>query len=285
VNHSLAACGLGDTPVYLITGLPVDQYYKNGAPNQALIGQKIESLSKPVTRIGKGPALAVIAGQSVTSEAIAAFYDALIQHDGEYDAEIEALIGRRPVAVVDLGGKTTDIVVVAENVSSVYKDQSGTKDIGVLQLLDQVAEQIKSEYGLNDNPPLPFVEEACRTKKYELFGEDVDVGPIVEAACKAYLERVKNFFVSKLRDGSTVGAVLFVGGGTALIQSSLGPEAFASIYKGKRFIANEPEYANARGMWKFGMYVLDPAERTIQAPAATKGTQAKPARVSTAEPV
>jgi plasmid segregation protein ParM len=285
VTHSLAACGLGGTPVYLITGLPVDQYYKDGAPNNDLIGKKIESLAKPVARIGKGPALALIGGQSVVSEATAAFYDALIQHDGEYDAGIEALITRRPIAVMDLGGKTADLVVVAENVSSVYKDHSGTKDVGVLQLLDQVAERIKSDLGLNDNPPLPYVEEACRTKKYELFGEDVDVSHIIEAACEAYLDRVKNFFVSKLRDGSTVGAVIFVGGGTALIQSALGDEAFASIYKGKRFIANEPEYANARGMWKFGMYVLDPAERTIQTPAAANGMQAKATRVSTVEPV
>lgn len=283
VNHSLASCGLGDTQVYLITGLPVDQYYKQGKPNQELIGQKIDSLYQPVSRIGKGPALAKIAGQSVISEATAAFYDALIQHDGEFDAEIHALIARRPVAVVDLGGKTTDIVVIAENVSSVYKDRSGTKDIGVLELLDQVGEQIKSEFGLNDNPPLPYVEEACRTKKYELFGDDVDVSHIIEAACAAYLERVKNFFVSKLRDGSSVGAVLFVGGGTALIQSALGIEAFASIYKGKRFIAKEPEYANARGMWKFGMYVLEPAERTIEAPAAPKSAPGKPGRASTVD--
>jgi plasmid segregation protein ParM len=267
--------------------LPVDQYYKNGAPNQDLIGKKIESLATPVFRIGKGPALATIRGQSVVSEATAAFYDALIQHDGEYDTGIEAIISRRAGAVMDLGGKTTDLVVVAENVSSVYKDQSGTKDIGVLQLLDQVAEQIKSELGLNDNPPLPYVEEACCTKKYELFGEDedVDVSHIIVSACEAYLDRVKNFFVSKLRDGSTVGAVIFVGGGTALIQSALGDEAFASIYKGKRFIAKEPEYANARGMWKFGVYVLDPAERTIQSVAVARGATAKTVRASTVEPV
>lgn len=104
------------------------------------------------------------------------------------------------------------------------------------------------------------------------------------AACEAYLDRVKNFFVSKLRDGSTVGAVIFVGGGTTLIQSALGDEAFASIYKGKRFIAKEPEYANARGMWKFGTYVLDPAERTIHTPAMTKGTQINTSRARAVEP-
>lgn len=236
-----------------------------------------------LARYSADQALARISGQNVISEAIAAFYDALIQPDGEFDAEIEALIARRPIAVMDMGGKTTDLVVVAEHGSSVYKDQSGTKDIGVLQLLDQVAESIKSEFRLNDNPPLPHVEEACRTKKYELFGEEVDVSHIVTAACESYLERVKNFFVSKLRDGSTVGAVIFVGGGTALIQSILGPAAFASIYKGKRFIAKDPAYANARGMWKFGTYILDAAERTIEAPAATKGAPAKSTRASAVE--
>lgn len=285
VTHSLAACGLGDTPVYLITGLPVDQYYKGGAADQQLIGKKIESLTQCVVRVGKGPALAQITGQSVISEATAAFYDALIQHDGTFDTAIEALIARRPIAVMDLGGKTADIVVVAENISQIYQAQSGTRDIGVLQLLDQVADQIKSEFSLNDNPPLPYVEEACRTKKYELFGDDVDVSHIVVAACEAYLNRLQNFFVSKLRDGSSVGAVIFVGGGTALLKSALGDEVFSSIFKGKRFIANEPEYANARGMWKFGMYVLDPTERTIVAPAAAKGVQAKSSRANTVEPV
>jgi hypothetical protein len=39
--------------------------------------------------------------------------------------------------------------------------------------------------------------------------------------------------------------------GTVLIKSALGDYAFASIYKGKRFIAKDLEFANARRMWKF----------------------------------
>lgn len=177
---------------------------------------------------------------------------------------------------MDLGGKTTDFVVVAEDVVFVYKDQSGTKDIGVLQLLDQAAERIKCEFALNDNPPLPYVQQACRAKKYELFDGDVDVSHIIVAACEAYLDRVKNFFVSELRDGSAIGAVIFAGGGTALAQSALGDEAFASIFKGKCIIAKEPGYANARGMWKSGMYVLDPVERTIYSPTVTKASKRRP---------
>ena len=93
------------------------------------------------------------------------------------------------------------------------------------------------------------------------------------------------YFISKVGDGSDLGAVLFVGGGTALLQSALGAEAFASIYKGKRLIAKDPEYTNARGMWKYGMFVLDPAERAVETPAAANGTRTKSARPSTVESV
>jgi plasmid segregation protein ParM len=263
VTHALADSGLSETPVYLVTGLPVDQYYKAGAPNTELIEAKKASLSKPVERIGAGPGLAQIVKQGVVAEAIAAFYDALIHPDGKFDSDIEKLISRRPVAVVDLGGKTLDIAVIAEKAQSVYNDRSGTANIGVLQLLDKVGERIKAEFQLNTNPPIAFVEEACRTKVYELFGEDKDVSHIVEPACSEYLAQVKNFFVSKAGDGADLGAVIFVGGGTALVRSVLGVDAFADVYKGRRLIPDRPEFANARGMWKFGMFLVTPADRQM----------------------
>jgi plasmid segregation protein ParM len=266
VTHALADSGLADTPLYLVTGLPVDQYYKAGAPNTELIEDKKASLSKPVQRIGAGPGLAQIVKQGVVAEAIAAFYDALIHPDGSFDVDIEKLISRRPVAVVDLGGKTLDIAVIAENAQSVYNDRSGTANIGVLQLLDKVGERIKAEFQLNTNPPSTFVEEACRTKVYELFGEDKDVSHIVDAACAEYLAQVKNFFVSKAGDGADLGAVIFVGGGTALVRSVLGEDSFAGVYKGRRLIPDRPEFANARGMWKFGMFLVALSDRL--APAA-----------------
>lgn len=268
VNHALAECGLNESPLYLITGLPVDQYYKDGKPNSELIERKKDSLAKPVHRVGKGPVLAKIAKQNVVSEAIAAFYDALIKEDGQLDEMIEKLIARRPVAVIDLGGKTLDIAVVVENVEGVYNHRSGTADIGVLTLITKLAARIKSKFNLSNDPPAAYVEEAFRTKKYELFGEFEDVSDVVEAVCQEYLVEVQNFFITKVGDGSDLGAAIFVGGGTALIESALGVDAFATVYKGKRIIAKDPEFANARGMWKFARFVISPEERqyTPEAP-------------------
>jgi plasmid segregation protein ParM len=44
VNHSLAACGLGDVQVHLIIGLPVDQYYKPAHRIRSLSGKKLRAL-------------------------------------------------------------------------------------------------------------------------------------------------------------------------------------------------------------------------------------------------
>jgi len=267
VNHALSDVGLGGESLYLVTGLPVDQYYKDSKPNIELIENKMNSLSKPVARIGTGTPIAKIVKQKVVSEAIAAFYDALINHDGTSIASIAQIIARRPVAVVDMGGKTLDIAVVIENVAGVYGARSGTADIGVLSLITKVGARLKSQFNLSNDPPASHVEEALRTKQYEFFGAMHDASQIVEQACREYLSEVANFFVSKVGDGSDLGAVIFVGGGTALLRSALGDEAFAAVYQGKRLVADEPEYANARGMFKFANFILSEEDRTVDVPA------------------
>jgi len=266
VNHALSEVGLGGESVYLVTGLPVDQYYKESKPNVDLIENKMKSLAKPVVRVGTGLPMANIVRQKVVSEGIAAFYDALISHDGSKNAEIQQLIARRPVAVVDMGGKTLDIAVVIENVRGVYGEQSGTNDIGVLSLITKVGARLKSQFNLSNDPPANYVEEALRTKQYEFFGQMHDVSQIIEQACREYLAEVANFFVAKVGDGSDLGAVLFVGGGAALIQSALGDAAFAVVYQGRCLVADEPEYANARGMWKFANFLVKPEDRIVDVP-------------------
>lgn len=264
VNHALSECGLAGKPVYLITGLPVDQYYKDSKPNADLIEKKKSSLARAVTRVGAGQGMALIKKQGVVSEAIAAFYDALIQPDGSLDSQVEQLIQRRPVAVADLGGKTLDIAVVVENVAGVYGDRSGTENIGVLSVINKVAARIKAHFNLSNDPPPKYVEEAFRTKKYELFEEEKDVAEIVESACREYLQEVQNFFLSKVGDGSDLGAVMFVGGGAALIRAVLGDGAFAAVFKGKCIVPQDPEYANARGMWKYACFILTAEDRQWQ---------------------
>lgn len=258
VHHGLIQAGMSGLNVSLVTGLPVDQFYQNGQPNTSLIEAKISNLLKPIACRNENLLNATIVSNMVVSEGIAAFYDALINGDGTINLEIQAIIERRPITVVDLGGKTLDIATVNEGAIGVYKDKSGTEQIGVISLKNSVAEQIKARFNINNELPMKYVNEAFLTKKYELFGKMEDVSDIIESACTQYVTDIQNAFLRKVGDASDVGAVIFVGGGTALLKLSLGESVLQKIYRGRIIVSEKPEFANARGMWKAATYMYAP---------------------------
>lgn len=266
VAHALTKSGFSGSNVSIVTGLPVDQFYLNSGPNKTLISNKTESLLKPVRAVGKSLPSATITSHKCVSEAIAAFYDALLNGDGTVNDDMQNIINRRPVAVVDLGGKTLDLAVIAERADGIYNARSGTVNVGVISLYDEVTALIKAKFALNNDPPLAYIEESFRSNSYELFGEPNDVSDIIETCCQQYAEAVKAEFTKKIGDGSDLGAVIFVGGGTALLLSALGQDIFKSIYKGKTIIPADPEFSNARGMWKAAEYIyVDEASTALAA--------------------
>ena len=255
VAHALSKAGFGGMDVAIVTGLPVDQYYQSGRKNDKLISEKQANLCKEVVPVNKNLPLANIVQNAVISEGIGAIYYAMLNGDGSEKDDMISLIERRPITVIDMGAKTLDVATIAEGVEGIYYDKSGTADIGVLKLKEDIAAQIKSEFNLNSEPPAKYIEEAIRTKKYEIFGDINDVSHIVEKFCQEYVEQVKNFVFKKIADGSDIGAVILVGGGTAILKSVFGEAIFGIIYRGKKIIPEDPEYANACGMWLAATYL------------------------------
>jgi plasmid segregation protein ParM len=284
VNHAMIKAGLSGKKVRLFTGLPVDQFYKGGQPNTDLISRKAANLMIPVESV-RGITPASVARHDVISEGIAAFYDCLVEGDGTFNRQLEDLVVRRPVAVVDAGGKTLNVAVVTEGAAGIYQQRSGSENIGVISLLEQAAQMIKANLGLNNDPPTKYVEEAFVTKQYELFGEMVDVSNIIEECAREYLAKIKNYVIKKTGDGSDLGAMIFVGGGIALLRAALGEGIFAEIYKGRILLPKDPQFANARGMWKAATYIFaategEPVNLEAAIPAAaTAEIETKPAKV------
>lgn len=257
VQHALHISGMGGKNVALVTGLPVDQYYQNGQENEALCKAKTANLLLPVINLNKSIVPAVVVSNTVISEGIAAIYDVVLDHDGSENEEMATLVARKPIAVVDMGGKTLDIATISENVRGVYAERSGTFEVGVIKLKEKIAAAIKSKFNLNNLPPSKYIEEALRTKKYEIFGNYEDVTEIIESSCDDYVDQIKNAFLKKVGDGSDLGAVIFVGGGAALLQCVFGKDIFSKVYRGKKIIPAQPEFSNARGMWKAAKYLFE----------------------------
>lgn len=254
VAHALRHAGVTG-PTMLVTGLPVNRFYSGGVRNDALIEAKRESLLRPLRSITNA-ALAEIKTHKVISEAVAAYYDALLNFDGTYNEEFKDISDELPVAVLDAGGKTLDIATVREGGSGIYQAQSGTADAGVLYLYDLLDTALRQAFKIADPIPVHRLEKVLRDKTYRLYGDVHDVKTLVDAQLNAFADRV-NFESSKLLgDASRYGKVLFVGGGANLLADRL-DRVFPGLPRQAITVApvsdnpnTNSQFANARGMYK-----------------------------------
>lgn len=230
----------------IATGLPVSYYYLNRRKNEALIAAKMKNLSKNVS-CGKHPC-ANIVHNMVTTEAIAAYFDQLMDLNGEptpgYDTLVDAVVG-----VIDIGGKTTDCAVVLPGSQQIDTERTASSDTGVLLLNDAVESRLRSQFDL-DNVPPRMVEAAINKGVVKIAGEEHTVREMVQTEKEHLAEQIMSAVRTKIGSGKDLDLVLFVGGG-AIVMSDQLKQHFPHC----RF-PDSPEYANARGMYKIAKYIF-----------------------------
>jgi len=251
VYHALNTAELGGQDVVITTGLPINSYYlAEGRRNDALIQAKRANLRRSVSR-GEMP-VAHIVENLVTTEAISAYFDQLMDIDGNPSKNYDEMMGAT-VGVIDIGGKTSDSAVVMPGGQQVDTNRSGSSDIGVLRLNDYVKSRLVEKFELDTLPP-KFVESAIRHGKVKLFGSDKDVSNLVAAEKLKVVEEVMSTVRHRIGSGADLDFVLFVGGGAVVLEKEL-----KAIYPHGR-VVEDPLFANARGMFKIAKYVSGVAE-------------------------
>lgn len=250
VHHALRKAGFAGKPVSIATGLPVSYYYVGGNPNETLIDGKVANLNKGVQC--EAGLCAKIAENVVTTEAIAAYFDQIIEMDGSPSSVYEE-VKQASVGVIDVGGKTTDCAVILPGGAHVDTNRSGSSDVGVLKLNDTVEAALRSKFGF-DNVPPRTVESAIATGFIKVYGKDESVKGIVHDAKEALAEAVMSNVRAKIGSGKDLDWILFVGGGSIVLREQL-----AKHFPHCRF-PDRPEYANARGMLKIAKYVFGQKE-------------------------
>lgn len=242
--------------INLISGLPINRFYtESGEANRELIDGKKASLMRPVRSV-KGIDLPNVANHSVISEAVAAYFDLLLNFDGSYNQGFKELSDEEPIAVVDVGGKTLDIAAIKTGGRGIHSAQSGTTDAGALYLYDLVDAALRAKFGINEPIPFTRLERTIKNKTYNLWGERQDVSELIDSQLNAFADRIAAFVAQNIGDATRFGRVLFVGGGANLLQDRLS-RVFPSIKKEAIYTAidsSDPRtnasYANARGMYK-----------------------------------
>jgi plasmid segregation protein ParM len=117
VQHALQQAGLGGHSLHAVSGLPVSAFYlRDGNQRHKTLEKKRTSLKQPAQPIdGRLPASTAF--HEVIPEALAAWYDYVIVEQKGSAALDEARLSA-PIAIVDIGGRTTDFVVVKDQGSS-----------------------------------------------------------------------------------------------------------------------------------------------------------------------
>jgi len=241
VNHALVSAGYAGKDVSIITGLPVADFFLNGFKDEEKVNAKQANLKKPVRLTSGGESTAKVDDVRVGCQAVAAWVDFALDDDFN---EREGIDGA--VAIVDIGGRTTDIATVIDG-QSVDHARSGTANIGVLDVYKAVESAIGARFKIRDRFPTKQIDHAVREGTIRLWGKDNAVSDIVEEVVKEHEAKIVREIERRIGSGAAMSAVVFVGGGSALFKKIA--ERFPN---GK--MSPDPEYANARGLFKYARY-------------------------------
>ncbi|MCP4043200.1 MAG: ParM/StbA family protein, partial [Gammaproteobacteria bacterium] len=169
-QHALQQAGLSSRTLHAVSGLPVSAFYrKSGGRRRKAITSKQDSLKQKISPLSDAHP-AAIAFHEVIPEALAAWYDYVI-----VEKEGKALLDEKqltvPVAIIDIGGRTTDFVVVKDQ--GVIHGSSGSLQCGMLDVKQRVADGIQERFDL-ESLSEQLVARAVEHKLVRLQGQDHD---------------------------------------------------------------------------------------------------------------
>ena len=249
-QHALQAAGLAGRTVHAVSGLPVSAFYrKSGERRQDTIAKKQDNLKQGVRPLSDALP-AGIAFHEVIPEALAAWYDhVIVEKEGK--ALLDDVRVAVPIAIVDIGGRTTDYVVVRDQ--GILHTSSGSLQCGMLDVKQSVENGIQERFDL-ETLGEQIVAYAVEHGVVRLHGKEYGVGSLVDAAKQEVVERLHAETRRQLGLGVELDRVLFVGGGSVALA-----EQFADWFP-HQTIAEHPAFANARGMLKYLRYVCEASD-------------------------
>lgn len=241
--------------IEVCTGLPIGRYFKQGRKNTQLIEEKTQNLSKPVSLVtNDGKEIAISIKPSVTAQTFSAWYDYILTEERlaskpanqpkviKHDERIS-----ESVAFVDLGGGTTDVVVIEDK--NFEFSGNPTLSVGSNDVRLFLANALATHFDM-EAVSRGMVDDAMTKGIVSLDGKEHDVANLVKEAfninAEKILAHVKNHIGSK---GREVKKLFFIGGAA---------NEFKQVLSGHYRIEEWPsdgQILNARGMYKLLRYI------------------------------
>jgi len=154
---------------------------------------------------------------------------------------IDQALSTGRVAVIDIGGKTTNLLSV-NKLADVSKETVSV-NVGGWDVV-----RVISDYLIQTYPGLELrdhqIVEAIRVGQVKYFGQVIDLQPIIDTAVGPMARQIISQAGQLWNSGANLDAVLITGGGAHLLG-----ERIKRNYRHAR-IVNDPIYANSIGYWK-----------------------------------
>lgn len=238
----------------ILTSLPVSRYYQSSGKNNDLIQKKKEFLlnEEDCYRVSDNIRLA-ITDHIVLCEAQVAFFNKIIDQHGN-PTEDEEILTSNECCVIDIGGKTTDIVLVVQGGNIISKDKSKSQDLGILDIFDDIENLIKSKKNISKVNKAWLTQATNKGKKYGQYGigdKAIDISDIIKTAKKEFVIKLKNLITKTIGSGDDLAMIVFCGGGAEFLR-----EEINEIMGEQAFIDDEAQFSNAKGLWKLGTYMF-----------------------------
>jgi plasmid segregation protein ParM len=240
VYHSLLRAG-ADGEVSICTGLPFSQYYVDGSKNRSLIEKKKQSFTRNV--IAKNAITTpIIVEHRICSEGVAGYFDLKYNQDGSLNNEFDDFINSGVICIVDIGGRTTDIVTMDSD--SISFNRSLTVDVGGMWLKDNLTTKIKAKLEVNAIPDKMIDDIIHNNGVYPRKG--IDFTEELKLLKKELADKISSHIKHSVKNTTDLSLIAFIGGGSLLLVDqlrSLYPKDLAKFVK-------DPVHSNARGMLK-----------------------------------
>lgn len=159
----------------------------------------------------------------------------IVEHD---------LAGR--VGVIDVGGKTTNILSVSR--MRELSRETTSLSLGGWDAVRALRDFLSAHYpGLEVRDHQ--LAEAIVARRINYYGQPVDLGPAVEAALAPMAEQIIAGATQLWNGGATLDAILIAGGGALLFGERIKRHFRHAI------VAPDPVFANAVGYWKLAQRI------------------------------
>lgn len=247
VAHALRRAGVpGNFELCVCTGLPVKKFYMAGAMNKKLVKQKIANLLKNDVKAMDGASIPKIVKHEVVSEGIATWMDIVMVRGENGKLTMDREQAAKRMAIVDVGGRTTDIAVIEKG--NLDTSRSSTINVGMLAIREAVAEALTEKYGIT--PSVDQMNEFVDHKRIKLFGKYEYAEDIFAVSAKSTVARIQSEVKRCLGSAADIDGVVFAGGTIEQIRP------YIEGWFPHQIVAEDPAFANARGMQKYAEYVM-----------------------------